>query len=554
MTLDRLAAAWPFAVAVPDSYRQACTLLGIDRPEVVLSAGYTLSVPLLVAGTVLSGPIGRPVIGVATVLSGALGLASARFGVELAARARRVRALGTAPALVTALALGVELWPTTERATAFATDSGDGLLTDSLRTARRRARGTPGSGLDAFTDQWADSFPALDRAVADIQRAAAAPAEERAPILARARRQILDGTHEELSTYAVSLRVPATAVYAFGVLLPLALVSLVPAAGMAGVPVTRAALVIAYVFVLPTGLVVACVWLLARRPVAFPPEPVPRTHPDVPDSPWPAVALGVAVGVATWVLAPALVASWGVPIATLGLAVGTALVASYRPVVAVRDRVANVEAGLPDALTELGRRLSRGQALEAALPEVPEESPEPIATVFERAAARQRRLGTDIEGAFRGPLSTLPSRRLRDAVSLLSAAATVGRPAGEAITKMGDHLSELRALERETRRDLAQITGTLSNTAALFGPLIGGATVALAGSIGGAGPMTAVPVTTLGPVVGWYVLVLAALLTTLSVGLRRGLDRALVGYRVGLALLAATAAYFAAVAGTGLLV
>jgi hypothetical protein len=48
------------------------------------------------------------------------------------------------------------------------------------------------------------------------------------------------------------------------------------------------------------------------------------------------------------------------------------------------------------------------------------------------------------------------------------------------------------------------------------------------------------------------VLVLAAVLTALSTGLRRGVDRALVGYRVGMALLAATATYLAAVVAGGL--
>jgi hypothetical protein len=47
---------------------------------------------------------------------------------------------------------------------------------------------------------------------------------------------------------------------------------------------------------------------------------------------------------------------------------------------------------------------------------------------------------------------------------------------------------------------------------------------------------------------------MATLLTVLATGLARGLDRSLVGYRVGLALLAATATYLTAYAGAGLLV
>jgi hypothetical protein len=84
--------------------------------------------------------------------------------------------------------------------------------------------------------------------------------------------------------------------------------------------------------------------------------------------------------------------------------------------------------------------------------------------------------------------------------------------------------------------------------------MVGGATVALSATMGGGGPIESVSTAALGPVVGWYCLVLAAVLTALSTGLARGLDRALVGYRVGLALCAATATYFTAVVATGLLV
>jgi hypothetical protein len=70
------------------------------------------------------------------------------------------------------------------------------------------------------------------------------------------------------------------------------------------------------------------------------------------------------------------------------------------------------------------------------------------------------------------------------------------------------------------------------------------------------GPATAVTgdpfaVGALGQVVGAYVLLEAALLTTLATGLQRGLERSLVGYRVGVALLTATATYLAAVAVAG---
>jgi hypothetical protein len=554
-------AAYPGTVEVPDDYRRACRLLSVTAPPAaLLTASYAVAVcgsllALLVAMTV-TGPLAT------TVSLGFLALslsvaALGRYGVPFAAEAKRIQTLGTAPSLVTTLVLGATLWPSAERAAAFAGRAGHGLLATRLAHHRRRAAGTPRSGLGTFAAVWSDRFPALERAVGLVENATAAPAEERPEVLECARQCILDGTRDEMAAFAASLRGPATGLYAFGVLLPLAMASLLPAAAAAGVPVTAPVLVGTYGVVLPGALVVACCWLLGRRPVAFPPATIPRGHPDVPASALPSVVAGVVAGIGGWFLAGALVTAWASPIGALGAGAGSALVSYYRPVAEVRDRVTDIEAGLPDALSAVGRRLDRGQSVEAALAEAVDETPEPTSAVIEAAVARQERLGTSVEGAFLGPggaLADVPSRRTRRAATLLDTAATIGPPAGESVTTMGEHLDALRAIERETRRNLSQITETLSNTAALFGPLIGGATVALAGSMGGGEQFSTVPSALLGPVVGWYVLVLAVLLTALSTGLHRGLDRALVGYRTGLALLSATATFLVAVVATRLLV
>ncbi|WP_137684548.1 type II secretion system F family protein [Haloarcula mannanilytica] len=556
-----LAMAYPGTVEVPNDYRRACRLLSLPvSPEAVLTASYGIALcgSLLATVAVLLASGALATIAVLGLLVVSLGTAAlGRYGVPFAAEAKRIRTLGAAPSLVTTLVLGATLWPSAERATVFAGEAGNGLLAARLDEHHRRATGTPRSGLETFAAAWSDRFPALERAVGLVENATAAPAEERPEVLERARECILDGTRDEMAAFAASLRGPATGLYAVGVLLPLAMASLLPAAAAAGVPVTGPVLIGTYGVVLPAALLVACCWLLGRRPVAFPPVTVPWSHPDVPDTVLPAVVAGIAAGTAGWFLAAALVAEWAAPIGALGAGVGSALVVHYRPVSAVRDHVTAVEAGLPDALSAVGRRLDRGQSVEAALVEAVDETPDPTSGVIEAAVARQERLGTSVEGAFLGPggaLADVPSHRVRRVVTLLDTAATIGPPAGESVTTMGEHLDALRAIERETRRDLAQITETLSNTAALFGPLVGGATVALAGSMGGGEQFETIPSALLGTVVGWYVLVLAVLLTVLSTGLHRGLDRALVGYRTGLALLSATATFLVAVVATELLV
>jgi hypothetical protein len=176
-------------------------------------------------------------------------------------------------------------------------------------------------------------------------------------------------------------------------------------------------------------------------------------------------------------------------------------------------------------------------------------------------ARRQRLLGVDLRTALlgpAGPLATLPSARTRDAARLLAVAASEGPPAGAALVSFGAHLDELRSVERAARADLRRLTGAMHHTAAVFAPLVGGATVAMADGIAARplaehGGAALPPTPVLGLAVAGYVLALAAVLTGLATGLERGLDPALVAGRVGRALLAAAGIFTAAVVATGLL-
>ena len=554
-----LARLWPGPVDVDDDLDGALAFLAADVDgETVQRASYGTAVVLALAGlfvaTIRRGLLlGVPFLALSTLV------AVAGPGVPpLLARARRTRALGAAPSLISRATLSMELAPSPERAAEFAAATSDGVLAESLDGHVRRSAASPGTGFASFAAEWRPWFPELERACSLVESAGGLPADQRSATLERARTTVLDAARDRMADFAASIRGPATAVYAFGVLLPLALVSLLPALQAAGIPASLPLVAVLYDLLLPIGLLAASAWLLARRPVAFPPPTVDRSHPDVPSTRWRGPVIGLVAGAVAWQVVQALLPSWAVPIAVVGVGTGSALVVRYRAMTRVRESVVAVEDGLSDALALLGRRVERGQSVEAALPEVAADLSGPTGNVLDEAARRQRRLGVGVEEAFLGPdgaLATAPSQRAHSSATLLALAASEGRPAGEAVTAMSDHLQELAAVESEARRSVEQVTRTLSNTAAVFGPLVGGATVALAGAMGSAGPLTGSGTTAgLGLAVGGYVLVLAALLTALSTGLSRGFDRALVGYRVGLALLAATATYLAAFVGTCLTV
>ena len=579
--------------------RRAIAFLGWESSvERVVEGGYRAGVGAgLLCALALSLTAG-PVPG---ALAGLVGGLAATHAVHRApvwlAELRRTRALGAAPGLVGRLVLRMRLDPSAERAVRFAARTGDGPLADGLARHERGSADGPTSGLRAFAREWRPWFPAIDRAAALIRTAASAPAERRGRCLDRALDATIAGTTDRLAAFVGDVRAPVSALYAFGVLLPLALVALLPAAAASGVPIGASAVAGVYLGVLPVGLLAASAWLLSRRPVAFAPPSIDGDHPDVPGRTWHAAAVGVAAGGVAAVVTTRWIAGWAAPVAGVGVGSGSALFVGVRRRRAALAAVRAVERGLPDAMTVVGGDVAEGVAVETAIANAGERLDDATGELFERAGRRSESLRVDVREAFLGrggPAVSVPSPRVRGAVALLAVAAREGRPAGDVLLELADQLEELRALETDARRQLATVTGTLTNTAAVFAPLVGGATVALAtgidtvdagglgagatagadaigfggapGGVGGtettgaAGGSTgasrgtgAIPVPVLGRVIGAYVLILAALLTALATGLERGFDRTLVTYRVGIALPTATATYLVAFAGAGAL-
>ena len=533
-----------------DELRRALAFLdaGIGA-ETIVRAGYGVGLVLALVGLVSTAVFGFGPLGLVVSLAVALaGVHLIHETPRVLALARRTRALGRTPDLVARTVLRMRLAPSPERAAAFAARSGNGPLAASLRDHVERARITDADPLASFADEWGAWYPELERALGLVTAAAGMDDRDREQTLDRALTVALEGTRSSMREFAATIDRPLTALYAFGVLLPTALVALVPAASAAGVGVSTWTVVAVYDLFLPLGIVAASVRLVASRPVAFPPPDVDRTHPDVPDLRWTVLGTGVVAAGVGWTVAGRLLPSWAGPLAAVGLGAGSALWLYYRPVVAVYERVREVEAGLTDSLELVGRRVANGVALESAVRAATEDVDGAMGEVLDRAATRQRQLNVGVTAAFLGEdgaLSAVPSPRVRGSVAVLRVATREGRPAGSALLALADHVADLRQVERAARQDLAEVCGTLQSTGSLFGPMVAGATVAMAdGVAGGSGPLAGgQSLPWLGPAVGGYVLAFAVVLPALATSLSRGFDGPLVGHRVGRALVVATTVY-----------
>jgi hypothetical protein len=467
------------------------------------------------------------------------------YGRSIRALARRSRALGAAPDIVGLVVLSLRLDPALERATWFAAEHGHGRLAASLAAHTRTARGQPGTGFAAFADTWAEHLPSLRRAAALADTAVDAPAADRDRLLDRTLAVVVSGAQERASEYADAVHGPTTAVYAFGVVLPLALVGVAPAAASAGVPVTTGAVALAYGIVLPLAVFAAVCWILARRPVAFPPAAIPPDHSGL-DGRRRRTVLAVACGLVAALGVSAMLPPWALPVLLLGWPVGGALACWFEPACRIRADARDVEAGLADAISVVGHRIRNGRAVEAAVADAGDTLDGATGDVFATAARRMQRLRIGVEAGFfgdHGPLARTRSQRALAAVSLVVRAADAGRPGGRVLVDVADLFDDLAALDREVRRTFAATTRTLRHTALVYAPLVAGVTVALAGRISGIEGATALPADQLALAVGGYVLWLAVALPALAVGLERGLDRALVGYHGGVTLATAAAVY-----------
>lgn len=544
--LRAFARLFPVSVAASEDLERAITFLGWPvEPETVRRASYGVGLCVVGLGAAAAGVLParyRVSAALGAVACGALAAHAVRAYPRVRARTVRTRSLGAAPALVARVVLRMRLSPSPEQAAAVAASTGRGRLAASLRRHHERARHAGRSGLAAFGETWGGWFPALERAIELVVAAGSTPAERRDGVLDDALATVLEGTSDEVQSFAATVRGPATAVYAFGVLLPTALVALLPAAATAGIGVSPVSVGIVYGVVFPGGLAVACVWLLARRPVAFPPPGLGPDHRSVADRRRSSLLVGGAAAALGWWIGGALGTTGMAPTTAVGAGAGAALIVRYRPVLAVYDRIEAAEATLPEALSLIGRHVSEGVGAERAVAETAESLDGPLSELLEAASRRQRRLGEGLREALLGHEPTVRSPRLRDGLEAIVRATEDGRPAGEALLAFAEHLDALENIEREARHRLAYVCRTLHSTGAAFAPLVAGTTVALAEGVE-TGALAGEEITWLGGIVGWYVLALAAVLPALATGLTRGLDRALVGYRVGRSLIAASGVF-----------
>ncbi len=507
--------------AVSEEYRDALIYTGLDlEPYETAFFAYAISGLMFVCFLIADSVIFRltsfeaATLRITVALSLVIPLLTLIYlseYIKIYSQWMKVRSLGDMPEILSYMVMSMKLVPNMEVAIRFAGESSDRPLAKDLRKMLwnlhvREYRGMDDATLE-FANIWGKNSEYFKRALHLIKSSTSEPDEaQRIITLNRALDIVLENTKKLMENFASRLKSPTYVLYSIFILIPLALVALMPAITVVGIRFGIGTLVILYNIALPLATFAYAEYILMQRPATFVPRSIPDSHPElrsIKKKKATAAIISVAIAVTIallgylWmqlgnpgniistatlegILPKGLLILWGIV-----FAIAFYLNVSYTPYKKIRDEIKMMETEFSDALFVLGRRISEGRATEEAFMHTASTMQgSQIAGAFERISLNLVSIRADILTAIFddefGAFKDVYSERIRTTMKLfVESAHKSHEAAGVAIVKLADHLKELQDVEQNIKRSLYDMTSTMRSTAAIFAPLIAGVTMAL---------------------------------------------------------------------------
>jgi Flp pilus assembly protein TadB len=431
--------------------------------------------------------------------------------IKIHSRWMKVSSLGDIPEVLSYIVMSMKLVPNMEVAIHFAADNSNRPLAKDLRKMLwnlhvREYRGMDEAVLE-FANIWGKNSEYFKRSLHLIKSSTSEPDEaQRIITLNRALDIVLESTKKLMENFASKLKNPTYILYSLFILIPLALVALMPAVTVVGIRFGIGTLVVLYDIILPIITFIYAEYILMQRPAAFIPQNIPDEHPKLKNIKIKkrlfliiSLILGVLISVSGYIwiaggnpgnivstvtlggiIPPTLVVIWGIV-----FAISLYMNAVYTPYKKIRDEIKKMEEEFSDALFVLGRRISEGRATEEAFMHTAKTMQgSEIGKAFERISLNIISVRADIFAAIFdddfGAFKDIYSDRIRTTMMLfVESAHKSHKAAGVAIVKLADHLKELQDVEETIKQSLYDMTSTMRSTAAIFAPLIAGVTIAL---------------------------------------------------------------------------
>ncbi|MDR6222687.1 hypothetical protein [Methanococcoides alaskense] len=513
--------------------------------------------------------------------------------VKIHARYMKIQSIGDIPEVLSYVVMSMRLVSNMEKAVHFAASHSNRPLAYDLRKMLWNLQVRVYSNIDDalldFADMWGKNSEHFKRSLHLIKSSISEPDEaQRIITLNRALDIVLDGTKELMEQFAARLKTPTYILYSIFILIPLALVALLPAMTVVGFKFDIVTLVILYDIILPLATFVYAEYILMQRPATFVPQNIPDIHPGLKNIGKKkrnafivATITGTLIGISGYaynyagnpfniistetlngILPPTLLIIWGIVIAF-----SIYMNAAYSPYKRIRDEIKMMENEFADALFILGRRISEGRAAEEAFAHTARTvQGSHIGKAFERISTNLITMRTDIRTAIFdeefGAFRDIYSDRIQTTMVMFTESIHKShQSAGIAIIKLADHLKELQVVEQNIKHSLYDMTSTMRTTAIIFAPLIAGVTIALSEVISKIlqniakgmsrlpqeimpGPANISPENldqTIAPelfmlAIGIYLILITAILTRFSSTIENGGDRTQFMYDLGQAL------------------
>ena len=510
---------------------------------------------------------------------------------KIHAKFLKIHTLGDIPEIQSYIVMSMKLVPNMERAIIFAAENSFRPLARDLKKLiwdiHIRTFSNMDEALIAFSNQWGKNSEYFKRSIHLVKSSLSEPDEaQRIMTLNKSLDIVLEGTENMMDSFAAKLKTPTYVLFSIFILIPLALVALIPAVSIVGVRIDTMTLVLIYNIGLPIFTFIYSEFILMQRPATFSPPKISVKHPELSNISSTRIKIaivtliaGTAIGFSGYILLyysnpfniiskdameglilPTFPVVWAIAAMITIYCLGV-----YIPYKKIRDDIKQIEREFADAMFILGRRISEGRSAEEAFMHTSETMKgSKIGEAFADISRNLSSMRTTLHGAIfneeYGAFRDIYSDRVHTIMKLLTESVHRSHEAaGMAIIKLADHLKELQDVEQNIIRTLFDVTSTMRSTAIIFAPLIAGVTLALSEVIqkillniskesrnlpdeynigdfmkeAGTGMTQSVPPDIFLLVVGIYMILLVIILTRFAGGIEYGDDRPQFMYDLG---------------------
>jgi hypothetical protein len=416
------------------------------------------------------------------------------------ARREELDMLRESPNVIGAMSMSMQLQPSLDRAVAFASQSGDGALNVRLRTllwqVLTRVRYDLPTSMMEFASTLTEENENLRQSIHLFISATHESSKEGMDrLLDKANALVIDGVKDRVERYVASLALPTMVFFAFGILLPVMMFSLVPLLTLgsassigssASVPViSDAELALLLLVVFPAASFLYSRSTLSRNPL----QAVGR----------PELALGkkaicaiAAYLISMTVLSVLFVRSFPEMVLVVGVCLPSVFFYfRFRSAHARASLLPGVEKEFINAMYQMGNRMTTGTSFDVAFAEVARSrSSSPFGqfarrTIYKCLTTRQDLatiISDDVELRGLSPL-------VRSAfVTVAECAASDPQAAGKVALNLAQYLSDLRGCQAKVREKLQSVVDMMSSTSAIFAPIVLGITGSLFSLVGTVSP------------------------------------------------------------------